>query len=94
MRHTQRSKRRAKPYHIVTQVDSIKNLDVIRMIGAKDDINTVLTGDVIARVTAQTSRQSGLSAIYTELLNFEGDEIYFREETALSGKTFAETLLA
>jgi hypothetical protein len=51
-------------------------------------------GDLIARVTAQTSRQSGLSVVYTELLNFGGDEIYFQEEPALVGKTYGEALLA
>jgi hypothetical protein len=51
------------------------------------------TGDLIARV-AQTSRQSGLSVVYTELMDFGGDEIYFKHEPALSGKTFGEALLA
>ena len=62
--------------------------------GTKDKIHAVLTGEVIARVTAQTSRQSGLSMVYTELLNFGGDEIYFKAETALVGKMFSETLSA
>jgi len=91
---TNNPKRRAEPYRIVTQVNSAKNLDAIRMISAKDDIHTVLTGDVIARVTTQTSRQSGLSIIYTELLNFDGDEIYFQEEPTLSGKQFGDALFA
>ena len=42
----------------------------------------------------QTCRQSGLSVVYTELLDFGGDEIYFHEEPALVGKTFGEALLA
>ncbi|MCK7527076.1 MAG: hypothetical protein MZV64_60440 [Ignavibacteriales bacterium] len=50
--------------------------------------------EIIARVVAQTSRQSGLSVVYTELMNFGGDEIYFKNETALAGKTFGEALLA
>ena len=33
--------------------------------------------DLIARITAQTCRQSGLSVVYAELLDFAGDEIYF-----------------
>ena len=33
--------------------------------------------DLIARITAQTCRQSGLSVVYTDLLDFGGDEIYF-----------------
>ena len=32
----------------------------------------IQTGDLIARVVAQTSRQSGLSVVYTELMNFGG----------------------
>jgi voltage-gated potassium channel Kch len=91
---TNSPKRRAEPYHIVTQVNSVRNLNVIKMIGAKDDINAVLAGDLIARVTAQTSRQSGLSIVYTELLNFGGDEIYFKEEPTLSGKQFGDALSA
>jgi hypothetical protein len=64
------------------------------MIGARDQVNAVLMGDLIARVTAQTSRQSGLSVVYTELMNFGGDEIYFKDEPALSGRTFGDALLA
>ena len=54
----------------------------------------VLTGDLIARVTAQTCRQSGLSVAYTELLDFGGDEIYFKHEPALAGRSFGEALTA
>jgi ion channel POLLUX/CASTOR len=86
--------RRQKPYHIVTQIRDPKNLDVIRIIGQRDRVQAMLTGDLIARVTAQTSRQGGLSTVYTELLNFGGDEIYFTREPALVGKTYGEALLA
>ncbi len=90
---TNNPNRRAEPYHIVTQIRDPKNLDVVKMVGAKDKVLAVLTGDLIARVVAQTSRQSGLSVVYTELMNFGGDEIYFREEAALAGKTFGEALM-
>jgi hypothetical protein len=56
-------------------------------------VQAILTGDLVARVVAQTSRQSGLSVVYTELMNFGGDEIYFKHEPALAGKTFGEALL-
>ena len=91
---TNNPKRRAEPYNIVTQIKEPRNISVIHMVGAKDNLCAVLTGDVIARVTAQTSRQSGLSLVYTELLNFGGDEIYFKEEPSLSGKTFGDSLSA
>ncbi|HET9912207.1 MAG TPA: hypothetical protein VFQ13_09980 [Anaerolineales bacterium] len=91
---TNNPNRRAEPYHIVTQIRDEKNMVVLKLVGEKDNVLAVLTGDLIARVVAQTSRQSGLSVVYTELMNFGGDEIYFKNEPALAGKTFGEALLA
>jgi voltage-gated potassium channel Kch len=91
---TNNPNRRAGRYHIVTEIRDPKNMEVIRLVSEGDDVRAVLMGDLIARVTAQTSRQSGLSVIYIELLNFGGDEIYFQEEPALVGKTYGEVLLA
>ncbi len=85
--------RKVEPYHIVTQIHDPQNMDVVKMISARDHVLAILTGDLIARVVAQTSRQSGLSVVYTELMNYGGDEIYFKDEPALAGKTFGESLL-
>ncbi len=85
--------RRPEPYHIVAEIRDPRNMDVARMVG-KDEVELVLVGDLIARIIAQTCRQSGLSVVYTELLDFGGDEIYFKEEPALVGKAFGETLAA
>jgi voltage-gated potassium channel Kch len=91
---TNNPKRRARNYHIVTQIRDAKNLNVLKMVGANDHVQAIQTGDLIARVVAQTSRQSGLSVVYTELMNFGGDEIYFKYEPALVGKTYGESLLS
>jgi len=92
---TNNPNRRPEPYHVVTQVRDPESLDVLRMVGHKDHIQPVLTNDLIARVVAQTSRQSGLSVVYTELMNFDGDEIYFTGLPAsLVGKTYADSLFA
>ena len=80
-------------YHIVTEIRFAKNRPVITMVGEHDFVQAILTRDLIARVVAQTSRQSGLSVVYTELMNFGGDEIYFQNEPALNGKTYGEALL-
>ena len=53
-----------------------------------------MAGDLIARIAAQTCRQAGLSIVYTELLDFDGDEIYFANLPELAGRTFGEALLA
>ncbi len=91
---TNNPSRRVEPYHIITQVRHAKNLDALKLVGESDRVQSILTGDLIARVVAQTSRQSGLSVVYTELMNFGGDEIYFKHEPALFGRTFGEALLA
>jgi voltage-gated potassium channel Kch len=91
---TNNPNRRAEPYHIVTQIRDSRNMDVIKMLGTKDVVQPILTNDLIARVVAQTSRQSGLSIVYTELMNFGGDEIYFTQKPELSGKTYGEALFA
>jgi len=83
--------RRKEPYHIVAEIRNPRNMEVARMVG-RDEVELVLVGDLIARITAQTCRQSGLSVVYQELLDFGGDEIYFKEEPALIGKTFGEVL--
>ena len=90
---TNNPKRRPAPYHIVAEIGDPKNLEVARMVG-RDEAELVMVGDLIARIVAQTCRQSGLSIVYTELLDFGGDEIYFKEEPALAGQTFGEALLA
>jgi voltage-gated potassium channel Kch len=90
---TNNPNRREEPYHIVTQIHDEKNMDVVEMIGRKDKVLALKTNDLIARIVAQTSRQSGLSVVYTELMNFGGDEIYFKKEPTLSGKIFGEALL-
>lgn len=79
--------------HIVAELRHPKNEDVARILG-RDEVQTILTGDVVARLLAQTCRQSGLSMVYTDLLDFEGDEVYFQEEPSLLGKSFGEALLA
>jgi voltage-gated potassium channel Kch len=85
--------RKAGKYHIVAEMSARKNKEVAEMIG-EDEIVLIQAEELIARVLAQTCRQSGLSVVYTELLQYEGDEIYFQEETALKGKTFKDAILS
>ncbi|MGB4774537.1 MAG: hypothetical protein WBP45_05165, partial [Daejeonella sp.] len=85
--------RRTEPYHIVAEITGSQNLEVAKMI-AKDEAEIILTDDIIARLMVQTSRQSGLSIVYTELMDYGGDEIYFKEEPLLEGKTYRDALFA
>lgn len=90
---TNNPNRRKEPYHIVAEIKDEKNLEAAYLVGG-NEASFVYTADLIARITAQTCRQSGLSIIYTELLDFGGDEIYFKEEKSLVGKTYREALNA
>lgn len=90
---TNNPNRKEEPYHVVAELRDPKNLDVARLVG-KDEVEFVMVSSLIARIIAQTCRQSGLSSVYTELLDFGGDEIYFKEEPTLAGKTVRDALLA
>ena len=85
--------RKTGKYHIVAEMKHQENLAAANLVGG-DEATYVLSPDLIARVTAQTCRQSGLSVVYTELLDFDGVEIYFKEESSLKGKTFKEVIFA
>jgi voltage-gated potassium channel Kch len=85
--------RRKSPYHIVSRIRAPQNLGVAQMVG-RGEAELIPVDDFIARLTAQTCRQSGLSVVYTDLLDFGGDEIYFVHEPRLAGKSFGEVLTA
>jgi voltage-gated potassium channel Kch len=92
----------------VLAVKSVNANPDLRIIAELDDAHTaealetatngqviaVRSHDVIARVTAQASRQPGLAAVTLDLLDFDGDEIYFQNVPALAGKTYRDALLS
>lgn len=88
---TNNPKRKEEKYHIVAEITKEENMEAANLVG-NNETTYILSDDLIARVTAQTCRQSGLSVVYTELLDFDGVEIYFKEEPKLIGKTFKECL--
>ncbi len=90
---TNHPQRRTEKFHIVAEIRERKNMAPARLVG-RDEAQLIETGDVIARVVAQTCRQTGLSTVYTELLDYGGDEIYFKEEPSLKGLTFSDALLS
>ena len=47
---------------------------------------------IFLQLEAQTTRQPGLPIIYEDFFNFDGDEIYFKSEQSLFGKTFGECI--
>lgn len=59
-----------------------------------DRVLPVHAADIIAKVVAQACRQAGLGAVYRELLDFDGDEIYTTEATDVVGQRFGDILLS
>jgi Trk K+ transport system NAD-binding subunit len=78
---------------VVVEIRDPKNMEITRLVGGAE-VEIIMVGELISRVIAQTCRQSGLSTIYTELLDFGGDEIYMKEEPELVGKTVGDALMA
>jgi ion channel POLLUX/CASTOR len=78
---------------IVAELDNANTAEAITT-ATKGQVIAVRSHDVIARVTAQASRQPGLAAVTLDLLDFAGDEIYFADVPALANKTYADALLA
>ena len=90
---TNHPERREEKFHIVAEIRDSRNMEPARLVG-RDEAQLIETGETIARVVAQTCRQTGLSGVYTELLDYGGDEIYFKSDAALDGLSFADALFA
>ena len=79
--------------HIVAEVDSESVAASLQsLIG--DDLVVVRSDDVVAELTAQACRQRGLSVVFRELLDFDGDELYFAAFDELTGTSYAACQLA
>jgi Trk K+ transport system NAD-binding subunit len=84
------------------------NFDRVRLVAELDDpghadtlhtltdgrIATVQADEVISQVTAQACHQSGLASVFRDLLDFDGDEIYFETVPELVGHTYGEAVRA
>ena len=64
-----------KKYNIISAVNYRSDYDILKSI-AHDQINIILTNEVIAKIISQTCRQPGLSLVYSELLSFNGKSHY------------------
>ncbi len=79
--------------HIVAEIQDPQNLDAARLVGGNRTV-IVDKRETIARLIVQTARQSGAAAVYTELFDFDGDEVYFHADPSLASATFAEAVKA
>ena len=75
-------------YHIVAEIHNPENMQAAGLVGGGEAI-LIDKRETIAKLVVHAARQSGASAAFIELLDFDGDEIYFREDESLVGRPFA-----
>ena len=90
---TNNQRKNNSTHTIITEIQDADNLEAAELAG-NGEAYFVYSADIIARITAQTCRQSGLSIVYSDLLKFEGDEIYFHKEPKITGKTYKEAIMS
>ena len=78
--------------HVVAELSDQDHARTIRSI-TEGRVLTVSSDDVVAEVTAQACLQAGLAAVFQDLLDFDGDEIYFTPAGELVGLTYRDALL-
>jgi Trk K+ transport system NAD-binding subunit len=85
--------RKSDKYKVIAEIRKQENLEVAELIG-KDEISWIQAEDIIGRLIVQTSRERGLSAVYSDLLNFEGEELYLVPAGELVGKSFDDAAVS
>ncbi|HWA19638.1 MAG TPA: hypothetical protein VG757_11650 [Devosia sp.] len=86
-------RRRKAKYQIAAEIRDSKNAELARIVGGSE-VQLVLADELIARIVVHSSRQSGLSTVYSELLDFDGCEIYTLEQKAIEGSSFGDAMMA
>ncbi len=75
--------------NIVAEIFAEQNRKIAELI-SPEEVTTVDTNDILARMLVQTSRTVGLSVAYSEILSFDGCEMYFHHAEWKPGTTFGE----
>ncbi|MEM6732199.1 MAG: hypothetical protein AAF658_11630, partial [Myxococcota bacterium] len=76
-------------FPIVAEVFNARNRSVVESV-APGRVTVIDTQSILAKVMVQTSRTSGLSTVYAELLSFSGCEMYFWGTEDWGGVTFGD----
>lgn len=74
---------------IVAELHDPANLEAARLAGT-DRTRWLLADELVSRLTVQTCLHRGLSTVCIELLDFEGNEIYFSQQPNLVDATYLE----
>lgn len=78
-----------KKSYITALIHSEENVEAAKIAG-NGRVEVFYYQSSIARIMAHTSRQPGMSTVFTSLLSYAGDEIYVENIPNLEGKSFGE----
>lgn len=84
-----RAERAAAPLHIVAELRHASNREAAELVGG-GEVQWVLADELIGRITVQTCRGPGLSVAYSELLEFDGHEMYVVAVPEVVGERVAD----
>lgn len=84
--------RRPEPYRIAAEIRNGNNAAMARVVGGAE-VQLVLADELLSRIVVHSGRQPGLSAVYSELLDFDGSEIYVADQPILTGMSFSQAML-
>ncbi|GLX94711.1 potassium transporter TrkA [Herbidospora sp. NBRC 101105] len=87
------AKRRGDHPPVVAAIADSGNMAAARLAGGPG-VHLVDSDDTAARLIVQSSRQSGMSVVCMDLLNFDDGEIYLRRLPSLTGRTYGQALSA
>jgi voltage-gated potassium channel Kch len=77
--------------HVVAAVQDSHNYAAAVLAGG-ENAQIIDADDIAVRLVVQSHRQSGLSTVCNDLLDFTGNEIYMTAPLHLAGKTYGEAL--
>lgn len=78
--------------YITAVIREKENLEAAAFTGG-DHIRILHFESTIARIMAHSSRHAGMSAVFQELFDYDGDEIYIEPADSLVGVSFAQAQL-
>ena len=76
---------------LVAEFRDTANVEAVRAMGA-GRVQAIMADDLISRIIVHASRQSGLSVVYAELLDYAGMEFHIVPLGAAAGTKFSEAL--
>jgi hypothetical protein len=82
----------AQNIRVTAEVLGAANQDIAQ-IAARRMAKVVKTNEMISKIILQTSRISGLSIVYDELLRVEGAEVHYQPQAEAAGQRFSDLLL-